>query len=440
MVDTLQLSLPPVLLEIAGSNAAVMWVSGALLALIVAGESSLRNYRRNRIERYVRDESKRKKLLEVLETDRNLLDSLVILRLVATIALTLAIADSVTKEALTQHTGDLLRRVGLVFLILIVFVYGIIRHMARGAPERTLLLLLGPMRAIDRVLFPIRFVLNQIELGISRMLGIEKRGKSEEAEFREEILDAVSGGEQTGVIEETQAEMIEKLVDFRDSAVSEVMTPRTKMFSLPVDLSFEDALEAAIESGHSRIPLHEETVDHVIGILMVKELLRYWGRRQTDLPTLRSMMRPALFIPETKRIKDLLKEFQSGSAHMAIVLDEYGGTAGLVTIEDVVEEIVGEIRDELDHDEAAQPRPLVRRGEHEAEVAGQIRIGELNEAMHLAIPEDGSYDTIGGFLFSRIGRIPRRGEGFAFENVKFEILEADGRQINRVKVLTEAQE
>jgi CBS domain containing-hemolysin-like protein len=146
-------------------------------------------------------------------------------------------------------------------------------------------------------------------------------------------------------------------------------------------------------------------------------------------------MRPALFVPETKRVKDLLKEFQSGSGHLAIVLDEYGGTAGLVTIEDVVEEIVGEIRDELDHEEAALPKPLVRRSDREAEVGGQLRIGELNEAMHLAIPEDDSYDTIGGFLFTRLGRIPKRGEDFAFENVKFEILDADGRQINRVKVL-----
>ena len=167
----------------------------------------------------------------------------------------------------------------------------------------------------------------------------------------------------------------------------------------------------------------------------MKDLLKHWGRTDESLPPLRAIMRPALFIPETKHIKDLLKEFQSGSAHMAIVLDEYGGTAGLITIEDVVEEIVGEIRDELDQDEAAQPKPLVRRSEREAEVGGQVRIGELNEAMHLAIPEDESYDTVGGFLFSRIGRVPKRGEEVAFDNVKFEILDADGRRINRVKVL-----
>jgi CBS domain containing-hemolysin-like protein len=416
----------------------VIWTSGVILALLVAGESALRNYRRNRLERIVRDEAKRARLLQTLESDRDLLDSLVILRLIATIAITLAIADEVTEQSLSRHAGDLLRSVGIVFLILVAGVYGVVRHAVRGAPERALLLLIGPIRAIDRILFPIRWLLNQIGLGISRLLGLEKRGKDEEAEFREEILDAVSGGEQTGVLEETHAEMIEKLVDFRERAVSEVMTPRTRMFSLPVDLAFEDALEAATESGHSRIPLHEGTVDHVVGILFVKDLLRFWGRRNSELPSLRAIMRPALYIPETKKIEDLLKEFQSGAAHMAIVLDEYGGTAGIVTIEDVVEEIVGEIRDELDQEEAAQPRPLVVRNEHEAEVGGQVRIEELNEALNLAIPEDGSYDTVGGFLFTRIGRIPERGEDFAFENVKnvkFEILDADGRQINRVKVL-----
>jgi putative hemolysin len=423
------------LLEIAGSNAAVIWIAGAVLALITAGESALRNYRRNRLERILRDPARRGRLFAVLDGERDLLDSLLILRLVATIALTLAIANAVTGQALTEHGGELVRTTGLVFLILVVVVYGVVRHAVRGAPERSLLVLIGPIRAIDKILFPIRWLLGHLGSGVSRLFGLEKRGEDEEAEFREEILDAVSGGEQTGVIEEAHGEMIEKLVDFRDSAVSEVMTPRTRVFSLPVDLPFEDALDAANESGHSRIPLHEETVDRIVGILFVRDLLHHWGRSGSDLPSLRSLMRPALFVPESKRIKDLLKEFQSGSAHMAIVLDEYGGTAGLVTIEDVVEEIFGEIRDELDHEEAALPKPLVRRSEREAEVGGQLRIGELNEAMHLAIPEDDSYDTVVGFLFTRLGRIPKRGEDFAFENVKFEILEADGRQINRVKVL-----
>jgi putative hemolysin len=422
-------------LEIAGSNAAVMWIAGAILAVITACESALRNARRNRLERLVRDDARRARVLAVLETDRDHLDSLLILRLVATIALTLAIADAATSQALTQHAGDLVRSVLIVFLVLVVVVYGIVRHAVRGAPERALLILIGPLRAIDRIVFPFRWLLGQLGSGVSRMFGFEKRGGDEEQEFREEILDAVSGGEQTGVIEESHAEMIEKIVDFRDRAVSEVMTPRTRIFSLPADLAFEDAVPAASESGHSRIPLHDDTVDHILGILFMKDLLRHWGKSRGELPGLRSLMRAPLFVPETKRIGDLLKEFQSGAGHMAIVLDEYGGTAGLVTIEDVVEEIVGEIRDELDHEEAALPKPLVVRGEHEAEVGGQVRIGELNEALNLAIPEDGSYDTVGGFLFSRMGRIPRRGEVFALDHVKFEILEADGRQISRVKVL-----
>jgi CBS domain containing-hemolysin-like protein len=324
---------------------------------------------------------------------------------------------------------------GIVFLILIVVVYGIVRQAVRGAPERSLLLLIGPIRVIDRMVFPIRWVLNRVGLGVSRVMGLEKTGQDEEEEFREEILDAVSGGEQTGVIEETHAEMIEKLIEFRDRAVSEVMTPRTKIFSLPVDLPFEEAVRAATEAGHTRIPLHEDTVDHVVGLLFVKDLLKHWGRKPQDLPSLRAIMRPALFVPETKRVKDMLTEFQSGAAHMAIVLDEYGGTAGLLTIEDIVEEIVGEIRDELDQEEAAQPRPLVMRGDHEAEVGGHVRIGELNEALNVALPEDGSYDTVSGLLFNRMGRIPQQGEHVAIDNVKFEILDADGRQINRVKVL-----
>src|SRR5262245_24537373 len=149
-------------LEIAGSNSAVMWIAGILLAIITAGESALRNFSRNRLERLVRDDARRERILAILENDRHLIDSLLILRLIATIALTLAIADAATGESLTQHAGALVKSVLIVILVLVVVVYGVVRQAVRGAPERTLLVLLGPMRLIDRILFPLRWLLGHL--------------------------------------------------------------------------------------------------------------------------------------------------------------------------------------------------------------------------------------------------------------------------------------
>ncbi len=424
-----------VLVQDASSNTAIIWLTGIVLAVVVASESAIRNSRRIRLEKLVRNERRRDTIIRFLEREPELLDSLLILRLIATVVLTLAIADHVSERALSRHFNDLALTLGLVLLVLIVGVYGVVRQAVRASPEQYLLLLYHPIRMFDRVFLPVRWLLGQMGAGIARLLGVVRTTEDDEEEFREDILDAVSGGEHTGVLGEQQAEMIEKLVDFHDRAVSEVMTPRTRIVSLAVDTPLAQAVKFAVDSGHSRIPLHDGTVDHVVGILFVKDLLKYWDKAKEHPPALKSIMRRAPFVPETKRIKDILKDFQSGATHMAIVLDEYGGTAGLVTIEDVVEEIVGEIHDELDQEEAAQPDPLVVRSEHEAEVSARVRIDELNQALKLQLPDDGSYDTVGGFLFSKLGRIPHRGEDYAFENITFEILDADERQINRVKVM-----
>jgi putative hemolysin len=409
--------------------------SGALLLLVVAAESALRNVRRNRLERLVGDEARLAKIDAFLERSRELLDALLVARLVATASLVLGALDLFAHVDLRSRLGAVAAAVGAVLAALIVLVYGVFRRAVRENPERALLALLTPIRVLDRVLLPVHFVLTKAADGLARAFGVGGKADDDEEEFRDNVLDAAAAGESAGVLEEDEREMIENLIEFKDQAVTGVMTPRTRVVSIPVDLPFEDVVKAAHESGHSRIPVHEGTVDRIVGLLFVKDLLKYWGKAPYEQPALREIVRQCPFVPETKPISELLREFQSGMVHMAIVLDEYGGTAGLVTIEDLVEEIVGEIHDELDQDEAAAPDQMVLKSGREAEVSALVRIDDLNQALNLALPEEDAYDTLGGFLFSKLGRIPERGESYEHDHVKFEILDVDDRTIRRVKVL-----
>jgi CBS domain containing-hemolysin-like protein len=195
-------------------------------------------------------------------------------------------------------------------------------------------------------------------------------------------------------------------------------------------------VQLIVEKGHSRIPVYQDTIDNVIGVVHAKDILAQWMEKNGHGASisLEDMMRRPLFIPETKNISVLLRELKQNKVHMAIVLDEYGGTAGLVTMEDLVEEIVGEIEDEYDIDESKVPEfHLI--SEREAELSGRLHIDEINELLNLEIPEDDAYDTLGGFIFSALGRVPERGERWDFDNLEFEIIDADARRINRVKVV-----
>lgn len=225
-------------------------------------------------------------------------------------------------------------------------------------------------------------------------------------------------------------EMIENIVELGDGEAREVMTPRTKMVTISVDEPLSAAVDLALAKGHSRIPVFEGNRDNIIGVLYVKDLLRYWRQDEGELPGLRELMRQPVHVPESQPIGQLLGELQARTVHLAIVADEYGGTAGLVTIEDILEEIVGEITDEHDPDEASLMRRL---SDDEAHVAAAAHVDDVNEALDIELPEDDElYDTIGGFVFAQLGHIPKRGERLTYNNVEIEILEADERRIHRL--------
>ena len=228
--------------------------------------------------------------------------------------------------------------------------------------------------------------------------------------------------------------MLSGVLEVSETQVREVMVPRSQMIVIDIEDEFNETLQLIVESGHSRFPVIGEDRDEVLGILLAKDLLRYYGSDEAKELTIKKLLRPATMIPESKRLKALLREFRASHNHMAIVVDEYGGVAGLLTIEDVLEEIVGEIDDEHDQEEAEYIRPDGdRNGKPSFAVRALTRIEDFNEYFECQL-DDEEYDTVGGLVLHELGRLPRRGEKIEFGGFEFAVIKADKRRIDFLQV------
>jgi len=311
----------------------------------------------------------------------------------------------------------------LIFGVAIPYAWA--KYSSEGLIVRFLPLLVG----LRVVCLPVIKFLELFDPVIRRLAGVPlPDAQSAADELEQEILDVVSEGELHGAVDEEEKEMIESVIELGDTRVVEIITPRTEIAALPADADLATVLETIRSKGHSRIPVYEGTIDTILGVLYAKDLL---GRAEDAPFQLRAVMRKALFIPESKLVRDLLREFQKQKVHIAIVLDEYGGTAGLVTIEDILEELVGEIGDEY---ETTAPATLKRIDETTFEVDAGMRIYDLNDQLNVMLPDDRDYETVGGFVFSTMGKIPKVGECCQFDNIGIQVLAAEPRRITRLLV------
>jgi CBS domain containing-hemolysin-like protein len=251
----------------------------------------------------------------------------------------------------------------------------------------------------------------------------------------EEIKTMVDAGEEGGVLEEDEKEMIYSIFEFGETLAREIMVPRIDVLALDVDTPVPEAVEAALAAGHSRIPVYQDNIDNLLGLLYAKDLLRVW-KEGGQGNGLRALLRPAFFVPETKKVDELLAELQQKRIHLAVVVDEYGGTAGIVTMEDIVEEIVGEIRDEYDVNEESLFE-LVAEGEYIFDA--RIDLDEVNELLGLDLPSTES-DSLGGYIYGQLGHVPAPGEKARGARVEFEVLTVTGRRIRKVRALRLADE
>ena len=286
-------------------------------------------------------------------------------------------------------------------------------------------------RFVSRLLFPLVFAAQRANRLVERLSG-RMPPTLAEISIDDDIRAIVSEGQRDGPLEVEAREMIEGVIQLGDAEVAQVMTPRTYMFSMRASLSLDEAVKFVIAAGHTRIPVFDKNRDDIIGILHMKDLLPELMKGSEDrAANVVDLLRPAHFVPETKRLDELLQEFQQTRNHMAVVLDEYGGVSGVVTLEDVLEEIVGEIVDEYDDDLIEGIKSIDDRT---AEVLARVHINEINERLGIHLPEDGEFDTIGGFVFSHLGHIPAVGETVTVDDVRLTVMDVTRRRIERVRV------
>ena len=298
--------------------------------------------------------------------------------------------------------------------------------------ERLALWLAPPLAAISIVAMPMVHLMVWVSNVISRLFGAEPRGDMPFV-TEEEIKTLVDAGEEEGVIQEEEKEMIYSIFELGDTLAREVMVPRIDVVALDVRTPMLEALDTIMEAGHSRIPVYEETIDNVQGLLYAKDLLPYLRQGRSDVP-LKSILRQAYFIPETKKASDLLPDLQQRRVHMAVVVDEYGGVAGLVTIEDLLEEIVGEIQDEYDAEE-----PYVEFvSDNEYVFDARVDLDDLNRLMDVSLPTEDS-DTLGGFIYTELGKVPTVGDQVVFDDMGFTVESVAGRRIKKVRVERRSQ-
>lgn len=280
------------------------------------------------------------------------------------------------------------------------------------------------------LLSPLVALFIRISKALTRMVGGEELRK---AVTEEEIMSLVDVGQKGGTIEDEEKEMIYSVLQFGETLAREVMVPRPDVGAIEINQSLDEALAKFLETGHSRLPVYEKEIDDIKGLLYAKDLLTLWHNDGGSQATIRALMRPAYFVPETKRADVLFKEMQERKVHLAVVVDEYGGTAGIVTIEDLLEEIVGDIRDEYDINEEAE---FVKLGENEYIVDGGMNLDDLNVMMDIDLPTDEA-DSVGGYIYSKLGRVPDIGETIEEpdHHVRMRIEAVENRRIRKVHIV-----
>lgn len=410
----------------------VIWLGAVLLLVMLFSTTanlSLRLPSRARLAETMELRGRKDELDRLLDHRLELLLATATLRAVALLSFALVILEGMRGSAGEFSFNTYLLAFVVALLGILVFGVAIPSAWAKYAGESLLITSLPLLHGLRYVLYPLVAPLLALDWLVRRLAGVRDKNEQDTADdIEQEILNVVSEGEARGAMDEEEKEMIESIIELRDTQVDEIMTPRTDISAVPKDVTFQQLKQLIREKGHSRIPVYEDTVDNIAGIIYAKDLLQVADSESFDAARI---MRDPIYIPESKQLRDLLHEFQSGRGHMAIVLDEYGGTAGLATIEDILEELVGEIVDEYENQE---PEPLRHIDDSTIDVDARMRIDQLNDELEIELPESEDYETLGGFVFSSLGKIPQTGDECEHANIKIRVTDVGPRKINRLRL------
>ncbi len=394
-------------------------------ALAASGETVVTALNRIRLQAAMdRGDTRAEAIRGILGDPRQSLASLLVLN---TLGL---IGGAVTATLLAFSLSSVANPYIITFalLALVLLIQFLSKAVALRFPDQTALFVARPLHALAVVFSPLVRLIGFVATGSAGEKSVDMLAREEELRL---LVDV---GEEEGLIEEQERDMIAGVFDLGDTVAREVMLPRIDIVALDVETPLHDALDTIIECGHSRLPVYEESIDQIAGVLYAKDLLRALRdmRAGQPEPSLRELLRSAYFIPETKPVDDLLTELKRIKVHLAIVVDEYGGTAGLVTIEDLIEEIVGEIQDEYDVEEPMSQAISAQEIIYDA----RANLDDLNDELDIHLPT-GENDTLGGLIFSHLGRVPDVGDEVQVDNVHLVVLSMHGRRIGKVRIKKE---
>jgi CBS domain containing-hemolysin-like protein len=396
-----------------------------MLAFTSAVDAAFSAISRHRLNTLQNENKARRRLVAYLLDDPYRFKATVLFLNAAAIIAATTFTLYLTREL---STGRRIGVLALLLLLILVFSEALPKALAIRNPSRAANVLAGPMAAIARLLQPLIMLVDFLTRPLIRLASGQST-VSTPLVTEEELRMLVNVGEEEGLIEPDEREMIEGIFSFGDTLVREVMSPRVDIVALDIDATIDEALDTSIKHGHSRLPVYRSTVDQIIGILHIKDLLPALREGRRDA-TLAPSLRVPYFVPETMKVDALFKDLQTRKTHMAIVVDEYGGTAGVVTIEDLLEEIVGEIQDEYDVEESLLQ--LVKDGEIITDA--RVTLDDINDLTDLKLNSEES-DRVGGLVYERLGRVPREGDQvYLPDNVVITVLSIEGLGPRRLRI------
>ncbi|MHC4736184.1 MAG: hemolysin family protein [Planctomycetota bacterium] len=388
---------------------------------------ALRIFSRAKLQDAFKAVNKEERADALVENDEKLILTCSLYRLILNMALMLLLLDVIT----TLHKdGPQIIDYLLTFIIAVVlfsiFSLAIPHAWAKYAGEKILSRTYRLLMVAATITWPILYIFQLYDGFVRRLAGVaETTPEEQQEEKQEEFLTDLEHHRIEGVVDEEEQEMIESVLELDETTADEIMTPRTDITAVEVNSDLQTVLNTISSAGHTRVPVYEENIDKILGLIYAKDLLTEIGKDPADFK-LRNKMREAYFVPETKPLRTLLHEFQNQKLHIAVVLDEYGGTAGIVTLEDIIEELVGEITDEYEETPA---EPIKKIDKNTFEADARTYVDDLNDQFELNL----------GFVFSHLGYIPKTDESFDYKGLKFTIVSAEARRIKRIKI-TKSQE
>ena len=425
--EVLGVAVPESAVVIGGIATIVVLI--VLSAFFSSSEIAMFSLPAHRTEALVEDGIPGARTLKQLKADpHRLLVTILVGNNLVNIAMS-SIATGLLAIYLSQGQAVLAATFGITALVLL-FGESAPKSYAVENTESWALTIAKPLKAAEKFLLPLILFFDYLTRIVNKITG----GRSAiETSYvtREEIQDIIETGEREGVLDEEEREMLQRTLRFNDTIAKEVMTPRLDMTAVAKDATIEEALETCIHSGHARIPVYEGSLDNVIGVVHLRDMVRdlNYGEALPDHMGLEDLIEPTLHVPESKNVDDLLTEMRAERLHMVIVIDEFGTTEGLVTMEDLTEEIVGEIL------EGEEEEPIEYIGDDTVTVKGEVNIEEVNEALDLELPEGEEFETIAGFIFNRAGRLVEEGETITYEGVEIRIEQVENTRIMKARII-----